>query len=362
VSDARPARLASVRDALLAAHLDALLVTAPTNVRYLTGFSGTSGMVFVTRSSVLLFTDFRYATQAAAEVRADVRVFIEPTSIWRGLWAQLPSLTGLHAIGFESAQLLHRDFERLLREGNRWQWRPTIDMVEALREIKDEDELHAIGRAIGVAERALNRVLAQVQRGQSELQIAGLLEHALRDEGSDGFAFPSIVASGPNSALPHARPTERQLSEGELLLLDFGAVVDGYRSDITRTVVIGRATEEQRAIYEIVREANARAVAGLRPGMPGMDADRLAREYIADRGFGAEFGHGLGHGLGLDTHEGPRLSRTAEAPLRVGAVVTIEPGIYRPGWGGVRIEDNIVLTPLGARVLTTFRRELIELV
>jgi Xaa-Pro aminopeptidase len=361
VTDARPARVAAVREALLAAHLDALLVTAPTNIRYLTGFSGSSGIVLVTHSALLLWTDFRYATQVAAEVRPELRVSIEQTSIWNGLWTQLPALSGLHTIGFESAHLLHRDFERLLKEGSRWQWRPTSDVIEQLREIKNDDELDAIGRAIGVAERALERTLSEVHVGQSELEIAGLLEHALRDEGSDGFAFPSIVAGGPNSALPHARPSARPVQSGEFLLLDFGAVVDGYRSDITRTVVLGRATDEQREIYEIVRGANERAVDGIRPGMPGVDADRLAREYIADRGFGAEFGHGLGHGLGLDTHEGPRLSRTAEAPLRVGAVVTIEPGIYRPGWGGVRIEDNIVLTPLGARVLTTFRRELIEL-
>jgi Xaa-Pro aminopeptidase len=151
------------------------------------------------------------------------------------------------------------------------------------------------------------------------------------------------------------------VAAGDFLLLDFGAVVDGYRSDLTRTVVVGRATAEQRAVYEVVREANARAVAGLRPGLTGVDADRLAREYIAACGFGELFGHGLGHGLGLDTHEGPRLSRTADAVLGVGAVVTIEPGIYRPGWGGVRIEDDVLLVPGGARLLTSAPRDLLEL-
>jgi Xaa-Pro aminopeptidase len=362
MGDRRGARLAALREQLLSLHLDALLVTSLTNVRYLTGFSGSSGLLLVTPSGVVLFTDFRYERQVSTEVAADVRVQIESASLWSGLWAQLPSLAGLHVIGFESAHLMHRDFERLLKDGTRWQWRPTTDLVETQREIKDDDEVAAIVAAVGVAEQALDRVLREVRVGQSELEVAGRLEHALRDAGSDGFAFGSIVAGGPNAALPHARPSGRPLATGDLLLLDFGAIVDGYRSDITRTVVVGRASPEQREVYEVVREANARAIAGIRPGMTGADADRLAREYIADRGFGAEFGHGLGHGLGLDTHEGPRLSRTADAPLREGVVVTIEPGIYRAGWGGVRIEDDILLMPLGARVLTTYRRELIELV
>ncbi len=361
MSDVRAARVAALREALLAAHLDALLVTALPNVRYLTGFSGSSAQLLVTPSTLVLLTDFRYDAQAASEVGAFAQRRIESASLWIGLFEQMATMSGLHVIGFESAHLLHRDFERLLRDGTRWQWRPTVDLVETLREVKDSGEVACIRQAIGVAERALARLLGEIGAGQTELEIAGRLEHALRDEGSDGFAFGSIVASGPNAALPHARPGARAVQRGDLLLLDFGAVVSGYRSDITRTVVLGPADSEQREIHQIVREANARAVAGLRPGMTGVDADRLAREYIADRGFGEAFGHGLGHGLGLETHEGPRLSRTADTPLRAGAVVTVEPGVYRPGWGGVRIEDDILLTDHGAEVLTTFPRELLEL-
>jgi Xaa-Pro aminopeptidase len=195
----------------------------------------------------------------------------------------------------------------------------------------------------------------------TELEVAGLLERALRQSGSDGFPFPSIVASGPNAALPHAHPTEREIAKGDFLLIDFGARVGGYCSDITRTFVMGKATQEQRDVHEVVRQANARAVAAVRPGMSGRDADSLARGYIEDRGFGDLFGHSLGHGIGLEVHEAPRLAKTAEAPLVEGAVVTVEPGIYKPGWGGVRIEDDVHLGSAGARVLTRFPRELIEI-
>lgn len=195
----------------------------------------------------------------------------------------------------------------------------------------------------------------------SELAVAGVLEKALRDEGSEGFPFPSIIASGPRSALPHARSSPRTLESGDFLLLDFGAEVGGYCSDITRTVVMGQADEEQRAVYEVIREANERAARGVRAGMSGRDADAIARHYIERAGFGELFGHSLGHGIGLEVHEAPRLARTAEASLPEGAVVTIEPGVYRPGWGGVRIEDDVVLGADGPHILTEFPRELLEL-
>jgi Xaa-Pro aminopeptidase len=195
----------------------------------------------------------------------------------------------------------------------------------------------------------------------SELAVAGVLESELRQAGSDGFPFPSIVASGPNAALPHARPTTRQLAAGDFLLLDFGARVGGYCSDITRTFVVGRASAEQREVYEVVRLANERATRAVRPGMTGRDADGVARGYIHDRGFGDLFGHSLGHGIGLEVHEAPRLAKTAEGALVEGAVVTVEPGIYRPGWGGVRIEDDVHLGAGGTQVLTRFTRELIEI-
>jgi Xaa-Pro aminopeptidase len=277
------------------------------------------------------------------------------------LWQQLQQTANLEVIGFESSHLLHRDFQRLLEAGARWQWRPTLDLVETLRERKDAGELAKIEAACGIATRALGRLMPQVRIGMSELEVAGALEKALRDEGSLGFPFPSIVASGPRSALPHARSSERRLEPGDFLLLDFGAEHDGYCADITRTFAIGHASSEQREIHDIVRHANETAARRVRAGMTGRDADAIARDYIEQRGFGDLYGHSLGHGLGLEVHEAPRLARTADGVLAEGAVVTIEPGIYRPGWGGVRIEDDVVLGPDGPRILTEFTRELVEL-
>jgi Xaa-Pro aminopeptidase len=249
----------------------------------------------------------------------------------------------------------------LLEAGARWQWRPTTDVVEALRERKDAGELALILAANGIATRALERTLPQLRVGLTELEVAGILEKALRDEGSEGFPFPSIVASGPRSALPHARSSARRVEAGDFLLLDFGAETGGYCADVTRTFVMGHAAAEQREIYDVVRNANQSAAQRVRAGMTGRDADAIARDYIEQRGYGDLFGHSLGHGLGLEVHEAPRLARTADGALAEGAVVTIEPGIYRPGWGGVRIEDDVFLGSDGPKILTSFSRELIEL-
>jgi len=361
VSDPRPRRVAALVDGLTAAHLDGLLLTGLPNIRYLTGFSGSSALLVVSQRDVVLITDFRYQTQVANEVGDLARIVIEPSSLWTGLWQQLALLGGLQVLGFETAHIIHRDFQRLLEAGSRWQWRPTVDLVETLRERKDETEIARISEAADVATAALERTLPQVKVGMTELAVAGILEKALRDAGSEGFAFPSIVASGPRAALPHAMSSSRQLETGDLLLMDFGAVVAGYCSDLTRTVVIGTASAEHRGVYDIVRVANERGTTGVRAGMSGRDADALARDYIERAGYGALFGHSLGHGIGLEVHEAPRLARTAEGVLAEGAVVTIEPGVYRPGWGGVRIEDDVVLGADGPRILTQFPRELIEL-
>ena len=361
MSDPRPRRLSALADGLTAAHLDGLLITSLPNIRYLTGFSGSSALLFITARDVLLITDFRYQTQVAGEVGDLARVSIEPQSLWTGLWQQLSQLPSLEVVGFESGHILHRDFQRLLEAGARWQWRPTTDVVEALRERKDAGELALIQAANGIATRALERTVPQLRVGMTELEVAGTLEKALRDEGSEGFPFPSIVASGPRSALPHARSSTRRVEAGDFLLLDFGAETGGYCADVTRTFVMGHAATEQREIYEVVRTANQNAAQGVRAGMTGRDADAIARDYIEQRGYGDLFGHSLGHGLGLEVHEAPRLARTADGALAEGAVVTIEPGIYRPGWGGVRIEDDVFLGSDGPKILTSFSRELIEL-
>ena len=361
MKDQRFRRVSALREALGRADLDALLVTSLANIRYLTGFSGSNALVLMTAKECVLFTDFRYATQVQGEVGASATVRIEASNLWTGLWSQVTASAGIARIGFESLHLVHRDFQRLLEQGARWQWRPTTDLVEVLRVSKDADEITKIERAIAIAETALHATVPQIRRGLSETALAGILEHHLRDAGSEAFPFASIVASGPRSALPHARATDRQLQTGDFVLLDFGAVFEGYCSDITRTVVLGKATTLQHDVYDTVRQANTIASGAIRVGMQGMAADAVAREYIHARGYGAEFGHSLGHGIGLEIHEAPRLAKSIDAPLLAGTVVTIEPGIYRAEWGGVRIEDDVLLTDNGPRILTSFARDLIEI-
>ena len=316
MTDPRPQRLAALADGLSTAHLDGLLLTGLANIRYLTGFSGSSALLVVTPRDVVLITDFRYQTQVADEVGSLARVCIEAASLWTGLWQQLAALPSLTVLGFESAHVPHRDFHRLMEAGARWQWRPTVDLVETLRERKDPGEVSLILEAAGVATRALERTLPQVTAGMTELAVAGVLEKSLRDEGSEGFPFPSIVASGPRSALPHARSSSRAIEPGDFLLMDFGAEVSGYCSDVTRTVVVGRASDEQREFYDVVRGAHERATTGVRAGMTGRDADAIARHYIERAGFGALFGHSLGHGIGLEVHEAPRLRGRRKARCR----------------------------------------------
>ena len=359
MADRRRDRLAALGARLVAEKIDAIVLTSLSNIRYLTGFSGTSALAVATPADIRLITDFRYETQVADEVGDFAQVRIEPVSLWTGLW-EILKVPSIEMVGFESAHLLHRDFQRLLTDGSRWQWRPQLNLVEDLRESKDEDEVALITEAGMIATNALARTLPAVHAGMTELEIAGVLEKALRDEGSEEAPFPPIVASGPRSALPHARASSRVVNRGEFLLIDFGAQLGGYCSDVTRTFVLGEPTAEQRDVYAIVRDANHVAAHSIKVGMTGAQADGLARSYIERCGYGEAFGHSLGHGLGLEVHEAPRLARTAESALRAGAVVTIEPGIYRPGWGGVRVEDDVHLSANGPQILTNFSRELIE--
>jgi Xaa-Pro aminopeptidase len=358
-------RLTRLRAALAASDLDALLVSSLPNVRYLTGFSGSSALAVVTAGECVLLTDFRYATQVKHEVADAVRIVIEPTSLWTRLWSELKELAPVRVLGFESAHVTHQESARFAgdgAEGAPWQWRPALNLVEVLRESKDDGEVGAIRAAVAIAEHALTRTLPQVRAGMTELAVAGILEHEMRLAGSEGFAFETIIAAGARSALPHARASAAEIRRGDLLLFDFGAVLAGYCSDITRTFVVGQAADGRQAeIHGVVREANGSASAGLRVGMRGRDADALARHYIHRLGFGEAFGHSLGHGIGLEIHEAPRLAKSAESPLPAGAVVTIEPGIYLEGWGGVRIEDDVVLTAEGPVVLTSFDRALVQL-
>ena len=365
LADRRRERHEALAALFAAEGIDALLVTSRPNIRYLTGFSGSAGVAVATRADLLLVTDFRYAEQAQAEAGAVARVEIEGASVWDRLFKELPTLGPLATVGYEAHALTVKDAERLSAggAGKAWHWKAAGELVEGLRARKEPGEIAAIRAAATLAGEALHATIAAVRPGQTELEIAGLLEGALRRFGSEAHPFPTIVASGPRSALPHALTSRRAVAAGEWLLLDFGAAVDGYCADITRTVVVGaRATEAQRALYDLVAGAQRRAREGVRAGMPGREADALARDPIEARGFGDAFGHSTGHGLGLEVHEAPRLARTALEPLPLDAVVTIEPGVYVPGRGGVRIEDDVHLSADGPVLLSDGRTDLVELV
>ncbi|HEX3232588.1 MAG TPA: aminopeptidase P family protein [Gemmatimonadales bacterium] len=359
--DRRAERQTALRAALAGEGLDGLLLTHLPNIRYLTGFTGSAAMLLVRADATILITDFRYATQAPGEAGAAAVVEVDQKSVWERLGRVL-SAAPMETLGIEGHSLTVRDAERVSGL-TRARVVPTADLVERLRMIKAPEEVAAIESAAALAQDALAEVLPSVRTGQTELDVAAALEGALRRRGSEWHPFPTIVASGPRSALPHARTSGRVLGRGEWLLLDFGAQVDGYCADLTRTLVVGaRADERQRTIHELVQTAQRRAVDHLRAGMTGREGDALAREVIAARGFGDAFGHSLGHGLGLEVHEAPRLAPTADSPLPEHAVVTVEPGVYLPGWGGVRLEDDVYLGPDGPRRLSDGRTELVELV
>ena len=363
MTDRRPERIQSLLSRLGDEGLDALVVSHPPNIRYLTGFSGSAGVLLVCPQGVLFITDFRYDTQSREEIGSLARVVIDGTGNWERLLKLLPEYPLVRSVGYEGHVVTVREAERLGgEEAAAWRFLPRADLVERLRVAKAPEEVEAIRAAGAVATAALEEATGAVRAGKSEFEVAALLEGALRRHGSEDYPFPSIVASGPRTALPHARTSSRVIGRGDFLLLDFGAVVDGYASDVTRTFVVGAPpTERQRDVFGVVQRAQQAALAGLKPGLSGRAGDALARDVIAAAGHGPAFGHSLGHGLGLEVHEAPRLAKSVEQPLPDGAVVTVEPGVYYSDWGGVRIEDDVVLDSGGATLLTQFPRDLLVL-
>ncbi len=361
MADRRAERLDALLARLRRESLDALVVSSAPNLRYLTGFSGTSGLLLVAGRGALFLTDFRYETQAAEEIGDLARIVINGTGAWERLLKLIPEY-GARAIGYEAHVLTVREAERLAADERPFRFAATSDLVEAQRAVKSPEEVEAVRAAGAVACRALGEATRQVRAGQTEREVAGFLEGALRRDGSEGYPFPTIVASGPRSALPHASTSSRVIAPGDLLLLDFGAIVDGYASDVTRTFVVGaRPDARQCEAHALVASAQRAALSGLKAGLSGRQGDALARDVIEGAGQGSAFGHSLGHGLGLEVHEAPRLARTADQVLPAGAVVTVEPGLYYSGWGGIRLEDDVVLTDTGATLLTQFPRDLLVL-
>jgi Xaa-Pro aminopeptidase len=347
------ARLEKLRKTLAKDRVEALLVTSATNVRYLTGFTGGDAALLVTPARAIIVSDGRYAEQLRREC-PDFETHIRAVGQkMTAVLADVITKLGVRKLGFEASAITVADFEELKKKLK------TVDLVgvparvEALRMIKDRGEVAAICEAIAVAERAFTMLRAGLRSEDSEKDAADALEAYLRRCGASAASFPPIVAVGANAALPHYRPgPEARLGQADFVLIDWGATRNGYTSDLTRVLVTGKVTSKFVKLYGSVLSAQERAIAAIRPGVRARDVDAEARSALEQAGFGRFFPHGLGHGLGLDIHEAPSIRKDADITLRPGMVVTIEPGIYLPGWGGIRIEDDVLVTPDGREVLT----------
>ncbi len=352
-------RLARLRRLLKEHDIEALLISQPANRRYLTGFTGSSGWVVVTQQEQILITDFRYRGQVKDQ--APHFEFVEHQGNPFADIKQILDRSGIRSLAFEENHLTFSQHRKLIESLEGLQTVPVSDLVERLRLIKDEEEIQRIRDAVAISDGAFAQILKEIRPGVTERDISLRLEFLMREAGAESSSFDMIIASGPRSALPHGVASDRVLEAGDLVTMDFGAYYQGYCSDMTRTVMIGSPSKQQREIYGIVLEAQKRAIQAIQAGISGKEVDATAREYIRDHGYGEAFGHGTGHGLGLELHEGPTLSYRNEKTLEAGMVVTVEPGIYLPEVGGVRIEDNVLVTDEGHEVLTKSPKELIQI-
>lgn len=351
-------RLGKLREQMEHKNLAWMFVSNIFNVRYLSGFSGCTAGLVVGPKEANLITDFRYEEQAAKEAYPGVRVVIDKRDVLAATCEMLSAVEG--KVGFEGQTLAYTAFEKLAG-AVRADLVPTQELVEGQRKIKDQNEIASMHKAAQVADAVFGEIRLEIKPGMSETDLAARIDFLLRRRSTDVPPFKTIVASGERASLPHAQPTDKKIAKGDLLTLDFGGSIDGYCSDLTRTVVVGKASSKQREVYQIVLDANLKALAGIKAGTRGNEADTLARQHIEAKGYGERFGHSLGHGVGLEVHEEPRLSQKNAEPLEPGMVATVEPGIYIPGWGGVRIEDLVVIEDQGCRLLSAAPKELIEI-
>jgi Xaa-Pro aminopeptidase len=351
-------RIEKLRAGLGGKELDGILISQPENRRYLSGFDGSAGFLIITRNRSILATDSRYTIQASSQAPG---YEILTTSSDIGGW--LPKMVtelNIKRLGFEGEWLtfsLYRRLYDILGKGKTvLKLTPVENMVEPLRVVKEPEEIELIARAAEIADAAMDYVREELHPGMTEREAAWEIEKFMREKGSQPLPFDIIVASGPNSALPHAQPSARAIREGEPIVIDIGARVGGYASDLSRTLCLGAPDSTYKKVYDTVLGAQAGAMAMIKPGMTGGEADRLARIIIEEGGYGEAFGHGLGHGVGLNVHEAPRLGPGSAEELADGMVFTIEPGIYIEGWGGVRIEDLVVMEAGKVREISKARK------
>lgn len=348
-------RLQRIRGEMRERQLPAMLITDPVNRYYLSGFRGSAGALLITSQVAFLLTDFRYIESASAQA-PDYEVLKVDGNIAK----MLPGLlerTGADRFGFESIHVTYATYQEWAKEVPEAALVPARAVVEKMRSVKTQEEIALIREAVRIADGAYEHLKQFIRPGMTEKEVAWELEVWMRTHGGEDIAFDNIVASGPNGAMPHAVPSDRAIQRGEPIVVDMGARVRGYHSDLTRTFCLAEGDDTFHSIYDIVLQAQEAAEKGLQPGMQASDGDALARDVIAAAGRGEQFGHSLGHGVGLAVHELPRLAATSEDVLEPGQVVTVEPGIYIPGWGGVRIEDMVLVTESGAEVLTQAPKE-----
>ncbi len=344
------ARLQQLRKAMKERQLEALLITSSVNRRYITGFTGSAGYVLVTAEQAYLLTDFRYMTQAPEQATAFTVAEHAPNVA--DTIKQLLADWGVGSIGFEQDQMPYSRYAAYKEKLAPIQLVPVSGLLEGIRNFKDAEEIATIEKATEIADKTYEHILGYIKPGVTEKELEIEMEFFMRRLGASGPSFETIVASGVRSALPHGVASDKPIGVDEFITFDFGAIYNGYVSDLTRTVFVGTPSDKHREIYDIVLQSQLHTLENLKPGMGGREADALSRDIIAAHGYGDAYGHSAGHGIGLEVHEEPRLSKLSDTVLQPGMVVTVEPGIYIPGFGGVRIEDDVLITENGIRVLT----------
>ena len=352
-------RCERLRNILIKENVDGILISNGSNMRYLSGFSGETGFLLITCQATVIFTDSRYTIQAKEE--SETFTVVELQDSYTRHITEWIEKEQIKILGFEGGDVTVSDYLEWIKKFPVAELRDMKKHLTHLRAIKTEEELQKIEEAERIGDKAFSKILEIIKPGMTELEVASYLEFWMKQYGAEGLSFDTIAASGQNSAKPHAVPGRKIIEKGDLLTMDFGCVFEGYWSDMTRTIVVGKASQKQKELYQIVLDAQLAALDYIKAGKKGWEVDKVARDLIAGAGYGENFGHGLGHSVGLYIHEEPRLSRKEDTILQENMVVTVEPGIYLEKFGGVRIEDLVVVTKEGCRNLTNSPKELIEI-
>lgn len=351
-------RVEIIQNKMKEENIEALLITSPYNLRYASGFTGSTGLSVMTQDKAFFVTDFRYTEQAAEQA-----IGFEIVKNTGPIYEEVKTIVEkekINVLSFEKDFVTYATFDQI-RDLLPCELNPSSGLLESLREIKNADEIDTIQQAIKITEYAFEEILNFIKPGVTEIEVANKLDFLMREKGATSVSFDTIVASGKRSAMPHGVASDKKIEQGDMITIDFGCYYKGYVSDMTRTFALGDPGEELKKIHQIVLEAQLKVNEAARPGITGKELDAIARDHITEKGYGKAFGHSTGHGIGLEVHENPGINYRNEKPLVEGNVITNEPGIYIPGLGGVRIEDDLVITKDGNRNLMTVTKELIQL-